>query len=245
MLVVLVVLASILLSSCHSYVDVKQAGIALRFNPEEFGKSSITQQPRLTAEENGTDVPVDVGPAHTVITFGDKRNYISFVPLNDKSVGDYAKSYPQVYAAARELRKTLKERPAAFKPDSQLPDLSSIDEEQEMHCKVRYFDLPLLEGIAFLAQYTQEEHGDPVNNQQLRFVFQGLTKDGRYYIDSRFGVANPSLPKGVDDTTNIVRDEGNQYLRKAEKDLDALPDESFKPPLGSLKELFGSISIAP
>jgi hypothetical protein len=123
--------------------------------------------------------------------------------------------------------------------------LDSIDEEQEMHCKVRYIDLPVFSGIAFLAQYTQEDHGDPVNNEELHFVFQGLTKDGRYYIDARFAITHPSLPKGVDDTNNIARDKDNQYLRKAEKDLDALPDESFKPSMVSLKQLLASISIAP
>lgn len=90
---------------------------------------------------------------------------------------------------------------------------------------------------------TQEDHGDPVNNEDLRFVFQGVTKDGRYYIDARFAIAHPSLPKGVADTNNIARDDGNQYLRKAEKDLEALPDESFKPSIADLNRLLASIAI--
>ncbi len=265
----LALLASLSLCSCRRaavaefspYTEVKQSGISLRFRSNEFGAPSITQQPRLTAEENGTDIPIDVGPARMVISFADKRpvhilskeqsaqlpprSYISFVPLDDKSVANYAKSYPQVYGTAKELRRVLKERPAEFKPGSQLPDLSSIDEEQEMHCKVRYIDLPSFSGIAFLAQYTQEENGDPVNNEELHFVFQGLTKDGRYYIDARFAITHPSLPKDVADTNNIPRDKDNQYLRKAERDLDAFPDESFEPSIVTLKQLLGSISIAP
>jgi hypothetical protein len=244
-----------------TYIDVKQSGISLRFDSNDFAASSITQQRRLTAEENGTDIPVDVGPSHMMISFADKRplpvlgkeqsaqmpprSYISFVPLDDKSVASYAKSYPQVYGTAMELGRTLKDRPKEFKPDSQLPDLSSIDEEQEMHCKVRYIDLPLFSGIAFLTQYTQEEHGDPVNNEELHYVFQGLTKDGRYYIDARFAITHPSLPKDIGDTNKLARDKDNQYLRKAERDLDAFPEESFEPSIVSLKQLLESISIAP
>jgi hypothetical protein len=255
---ILTLIASLSLSSCHKtaapefspYTRVELSGISLRFSPNDLGAPSVTQQPRLTAEENGTDIPIDVGPARRVVSFGDKsaqspRSYISFIPLDDKSVVNYAKSYPQVYGTATELRRILQDRPTEFKPGSQLPDLSSIDEEQEMHCKVRYVDLPLFSGIAFLAQYTQEEHGDPVNNQELYFVFQGLTKDGRYYIDARFAITHPSLPKDVDGTNNIARDKDDQYLRKAERDLDALPDESFKPSIVSLKQLLESVSIAP
>lgn len=264
--ILLALLVALSLFSCRrtaapetsTYIDVKQAGISLRFDSNDFAAASVTQRPRLTAEENGTDVPVDVGPTRMVIGFGDKRqldkdqsaqlpprSYLSFVPLDDKSVANYAKSYPQVYGTATELRRVLKERPAEFKSNSQLPDLSSIDEEEEMHCKIRYIDLPLFSGITFLAQYTQEEHGDPVNNEELHFVFQGLTKDGRYYIDGRFAITHPSLPKDPNATNNIARDDDNQYLRKAERDLDALPDESFRPSIVSLKQLLGSISIAP
>jgi len=204
------------------------------------------QQPRLTAEENGTDVPVAVGPAHMVVSFDkESRSYISFVPLEDNSVSDYAKAYPQADKAAMELRKTFKDRPAEFSPGVQLPDLSAVDEEQELHAKVRYIDLPQLSGVAFLAQYTQEDHGDPVNNEELRYVFQGITKDGRYYIDARFKIAHPSLPQGVQETNNIARDDGNQYLRRGEKDLEALPDDSFKPSITGLNRLLASIAVSP
>jgi hypothetical protein len=258
---VLVAFLALTLCACHrtaapeglAYVDVKQAGISLRYNSADFRSASVAQQPRLTAEENGTDVPVAVAPARTEVSFADKnefssskdRSTIAFVPLYDKSVADYAKSYPQVYGAAVELKKTLQNRPAEFRPDSQLPDVSDIDQEQEMHCKVRYLDLPSLSGIGFLTQYTQEDHGTPVNNEQLYFVVQGLTKDGRYFIDARFAITHPSLPKNDDDTNKIVRDNDNQYLRKAEKDLNAQPDESFQPSIVDLQNLLASISIAP
>src|SRR5579863_2344794 len=79
--ILLSLIASLSLSSCHRtattesspHIDVKQSGVSLRFSSEEFGGSSVTQQPRLTADENGTDIPVDVGPAHMLISFAGKR----------------------------------------------------------------------------------------------------------------------------------------------------------------------------
>ncbi|HYL77799.1 MAG TPA: hypothetical protein VEU96_26535 [Bryobacteraceae bacterium] len=72
----------------------------------------MKQEPRLTMEEIGTDIPIGVAPAHTVISLKDKRplpaldrgpryfspsySSIAIVPLKDPSVKSFAKSYPDV-----------------------------------------------------------------------------------------------------------------------------------------------------
>jgi len=276
-------LASLALCSCSkpaqtadSFVEIKQAGVSLRFPSASFAGYSVKQEPKLTAQEIGTDIPIGVAPAHITIMFSDRRplpaldkgpryflparSYVALIPLEDKSVADFSKNYPQLSAAAAQLIDMLKDRPEAFGIKAPVPDLSSVDETQAIRCKVRYIDLPLISGLAYVTQYTQEDQGNPVNNEELTYVFQGMTKmdplkpvpektrspnPGRYYVDARFAITHASLPKGIDDANRIARDQENQYLRKAEKDLDATPDESFEPSLTVLRDILATISIAP
>lgn len=245
----------------ETFVDVQQSGVSLRFPSSTFSRYSVQQEPKLTAQEIGTDIPIGVAPARIVVTFTDKRSlpalekgpryflparsYISFVPLEDKTVTDFAKSYPQVADAAKQLDVLLKNRPNisdVFKP---VPDLAAIDEGQSLRCKVRYIVLPHLSGIAYVTQYSQEDQGNPANNEELAYVFQGFLKtqnSGRMYIDARFAITHFSLPKGIDDANRITRDKSNQYLRNAEKTLESHPDQSFQPSLAVLRDVLATIS---
>ena len=91
-------------------------------------------------------------------------------------------------------------------------------------------------------QYTQEMRPNPINNEELTYNFQGLTRDGRYYVAARFAVTHPSLPKGID-FANVERDKKLLYLRRDERKLSRLPESSFRPSLKSLKALLSSVEI--
>jgi hypothetical protein len=74
--------------------------------------------------------------------------------------------------------------------------------------------------------------------------FQGLTKDGKYYVAARVAITHPSLPRGIDFTDDIERDLPNySYLQKEEKELERFSEESFQPSLKSLKTLLSSIYV--
>jgi hypothetical protein len=84
---------------------------------------------------------------------------------------------------------------------------------------------------------------NPVNNEELTLVFQGLTKDGRYYVAARLAITHPSLPRGIDFTDEIERDRLWRYLGKTEKELEGFSEESFQPSLKSLKALLTSVDV--
>jgi hypothetical protein len=239
--------------------DVKGLGVSLRYNPEYFSEHDVKQEPRLTMQEVGTDIPIGVAPAHAVVSLMDKRplpaldqgpryfspsySSIAVIPLKDSSVKSYAKSYPDVSSEATSLGGVLARRPMTFGPKGTPPDLNNEDIEQAFHSRIRYLDFPLFSAISYLTAYTQEEDDDPVNNEQLSLVVEGLTKDGRYYIDARFAITHPSLPKSIDSTKPMKGLVRKQHLLKASKDLNALADDSFWPPIASFKDLLASLAI--
>jgi len=239
--------------------EVKDGGVSLKYSPEYFSEHTVKQEPRLTMEEVGTDIPIGVAPAHTVISLKDKRplpaldrgpryfspsySSVAIIPLKDPSVKNFAKSYPDVASEAASLRRALtqKLRFPAFKPTP--PDLNNEDIEQAFHSRIRYLDFPLFSAISYLTAYTQEDQGDPANNEELALVVQGLTKDGRFYIDARFAITHPSLPKGIDSTKTMKGLVRKQHLLKVSKELDAVADESFWPPMASFKDMLASLAV--
>jgi hypothetical protein len=239
--------------------EVKASGVSLRYSPEYFSEHAVKQEPRLTMEENGTDIPIGIAPAHAVISLKDKRplpaldrgpryfspsySSIAVIPLKDPSVKSFAKSYPDVASEAISLRGVLARRPLTFGPKATPPDLNNEDIEQAFHSRIRYLDFPLFSAISYLTAYTQEDEDDPVNNEELAFVVQGLTKDGRFYIDARFAITHPSLPKGIDSTKPMKGLARKQHLLKASKDLETFADDSFWPPMASFKDLLASLAM--
>jgi hypothetical protein len=239
--------------------EVKGSGVSLRYNPEYFSEDHVKQETRLTMQEVGTDIPIGVAPAHAIVSLKDKRplpaldrgpryfspsySSIAIIPLKDPSVKSYAKAYPDVSSEATSLRGVLARRPMTFGPKGTPPDLNNEDIEQAFHSRIRYLDFPLFSAISYLTAYTQEDEDDPVNNEQLALVVQGLTKDGRYYIDARFAVTHPSLPQGIDSTKAMKGLARKQHLLKASQELNVLPDDSFWPPMASFKDLLASLAI--
>ena len=80
------------------------SGFELRYDPAVLRSHAIKHLPRLTSQENGTDIPVEVAPARDQILFPNNGrtdpDSIIFIPLHDSSVPDYAKAYPEVTVAA-------------------------------------------------------------------------------------------------------------------------------------------------
>lgn len=78
----------------------------------------------------------------------------------------------------------------------------------------------------------------------MTYIFQGLTRDGRHYVAARFAVTHPRLPRGIDFTEFDETDDTLLYLRRDERKLDRLREETFQPSLDSLRALLASLSIS-
>ncbi len=237
--------------------EVKSAGVSFSYVASDFEQVEVEKERKLTIQEIGDGVPEGNAPEHHCFYLKDKRSlpalekgaryfspamsFICAIPLKDSSVRDFGKAYPDLNNAAVKLQKMLSERPALFKRGD-VPDIPYNNSSQTILSRAQYLDFKSGSGILYFTQYAQEMEPNPVNNEELTCNFQGLTKDGKYYIAARLGVTHPSLPKGIDFTDDSQRDKQHLYLRKAEKELEGLPEESFKPSLKNLKALLSSLS---
>ena len=234
---------------CRSADDgsVRAPDVSLRYDSADFTGHEVKREPKLTKKEND-GVPVDVAPLRTTIVLHSRLSRanqatIETVPLHDTGVPNFAKAYPEVAQYAAKLKSAL-QNPRRL--DSKLIEASDrhcIDGEHSLHTRFEFVDGPAISGFVFLAQYTQEQHPDPANNEQLVYVFLGLAKDGSHYVEAEFPVSHPSLPRNVDAVAAITRDNAGEYLRKAEKQLAAWDEGTFQPSLTHLKTLVRSIEF--
>ena len=171
------------------------------------------------------------------------RSFICIIPIKDPSVNDFGEAYPGLNLAATILEKILRERPDEFEHRRDVPDIPANNAGPSILSRFQYLDFRSGSGILFLTQYSQEYEPNPVNNEELNLVFQGLTKDGKYYVAARLAITHPSLPRGIDFTDEIERDMQWRYLREAEKELEGYSEESFQPSLKSFKAMLRSISV--
>ena len=236
--------------------EAKPGEVPFVYNANDYGKVEIEKVPKAVAEPN--NIPTEA-PAHSCYHLEDKRalpaldqgpryfypaySTICIIPLTDKSVTDFAKSYPNVHEAAEKLRKLLAKRPAKFKFHEDLNDLPYNNSTGVIQSKLEYLPFKTGTGVLFLTQYSQDMLPTPINNEELTCNFQGLSNDGKYYIAARLAITHPSLPKGIDFTTRPPeRDKTKNYLRKEEQLLNSFPEDSFHPSLTSLKSLISSIT---
>jgi hypothetical protein len=271
MLRIIILSAAIFIFSCSvlsnpdsleettEHKEVKNAGVSFIYRINDFAEVMIAKEQRQTAQDIGDGVDEGLAPEHFCFNLKDKRalpaleqgpryfipahSFICAIPLKDSSVKDFGGAYPSLNSAAEDLQKILRERPNKLRRWRDVPDIPSINASPSIVSRFQYLDFRSGSGILFLTQYSNEMEPNPVNNEELTLDFQGLTKDGRYYLAARLAITHPSLPKGIDFTDDIERDRQFSYLRKAEKELEGLSEESFQPSLKSLKSLLSSIYV--
>lgn len=240
-------------------VAVRQGNISFVYDSTIFSDVSAQKVPAHKLSKRDFGPPFGIAPAHWIFDFAENHplpalkggaryffpahSFLAVIPQTDWSVWNFQRAYPEVYGEGQGLKKMLRERPEPVPKNYPFPDLPYNNAAHSITSKVQYLDLPWGSAVVFLTQYTQEAHPNPVNNEELCYNIQGLTKDGHYYVCGRFAVTHPSLPRGIDFTDSIRRDSEYLYLTREEAALDKLPDQSFHPQLQALRNLFDSLRI--
>jgi hypothetical protein len=235
--------------------DAKPGEVPFAYDAKVYGKIEVEDVPKSIVEEDA--LPTET-PAHSCFHLKDTRplpaldkgaryfypaySTICIIPLSDASVTDFAKSYPNVNQAAEKLRKLLRDRPRRFKFYDDLNELPNNNASGAILSRVEYLPFKTGKGVLFLTQYSQDVLATPINNEELTCVFQGLSEDGKYYVSARLAITHPSLPKGIDFTSQIKTDKGGNYLKRAEQRLNRVSEGSFRPSLTALKSMIASIA---
>jgi hypothetical protein len=244
----------------HHVADLKTVagdGISLVYDAFYFQGCENKKTPRLTSQENGDGVPVEVFPERTILSLKDKRplpalakgpryffpvfSQVQVIPLTDPGVKDFGLAYPGLFQASQKLGALLQKRPALPVLRQDIPDLAEVDCERAIISKPQFLDFKSGSGIVFLTQYGQDFQA--INNEELACVFQGLTSDRQYYISARLAVGHPTLDRGIDTTHPVPAPRQAKYLKHIQQELDYFPESSFNPPLQDLKSMLASLAF--
>ena len=163
-----------------------------------------------------TDILGETYPAHIEFTLqGYPSSNTSFEPV----IRVYPVSELGVVASstAQQLKSLLAEQPAG--PPATLPLLPALPAGQVVHAGVRYLTFNGGSGVRLLTQFAQDSW--PLHNEGLVYVFQGLTRDDRYYISAFLPVSASFLPDKVDDPDTVPDVDGVPYPESSSNDFDA------------------------
>ncbi len=180
-------------------------------------------------------------------------NYLRVYNIRDAKTAPYE----TIQASIAGLEKVLKKRPKKAsdahpklkKPGVvyELPDYPPRNAGHLIESKLSFIDAPWGSGICYITQFVQGM-GETPNNEQLTYVCQGITKKQGFFISADFQISHPDVPSGTADPGFDWRKAGEQeaaeaFCEKIERLLDAAADESFTPPLRSLREWLLSLKL--
>ena len=132
-------------------------GITVRYGAD-FNGHSWKQEPKLTQQEIGTDIPEGVAPLRSVLQLKGRLpgrpddNTIGVTPLADRSVRDFAKAYPGLNSSAVALRALLARSQLPGMKALEKADPGTVDAVYSLCARVERIESPWVRGFVFLAQ---------------------------------------------------------------------------------------------
>ena len=128
---------------------------------------------------------------------------------------------------------------------SNLPFLPLWPAAQIFSAQVSYFDFQNGAGVRYLTMFGQDIY--PVDNTNLIYTYQGMTRDGRYYISAVFPVTHLGLP---DDGSDLIGEDYSAfysnwdgYIAGTMRFLGEQPPDSYTPSIQLLDEMIVSVEI--
>jgi hypothetical protein len=209
----------------------------------DFTSHSWKQEPKLTQQEIGTDIPEGVAPLRSVLLLKGQLpgraddNTMEVIPLSDRSVHDFAKAYPGLNSSSVVLRALLARSQLPGIKALEKADPGTVDAVYSLCARVERVESPWVRGFVFLVQTTQEESGSLPNNRELTYEFLGITRDRAYFVAAAFAVNHASILKEP-----VYANA--QKLRDSERQLAGFDEDSFQPPLSRLKAVIRSMAAA-
>ena len=145
------------------------------------------------------------------------------------------------------LQNLLSKKSISYKDE--IPYFEYLDAGRAFQAQVKRIEFQNGTGLLLLTDY---QHDVDYINEELDYLFQGLTNDGKYSIRVWFPVTCTAFPK---DTYQIPASlyQANKYKANAKihdaycmrmgRKLDALPPDKYQPSLTQIENLVRSIRI--
>ncbi len=215
------------------------------------GVTAFVVQP--TAYDNNVPPSGQGEPKHFTWAIGDVdevtqatqmgSGYVSVYPLAAyQAIWDLAGD-PFIADTVAQLQTLLTEQPA--NPAPPLPVLPQLPAVNDFAAQVSYLDLADGGvGVRFIGRFVQDVA--PIENYQLRYVFQGLSADEQFLIVASIPVTTTALPA---EPQSMSGDEYAQfaavyedYLAEMTAMFDALASTDFTPDLAALDAMIQSVT---
>ena len=120
-----------------------------------------------------------------------------------------------------------------------LPFLPLVHGSQVFHAQAKQIDFQNGSGVRYITQYSQEVVGR-LTNQDIFYTYQGITRDGKYYVTVVF----PITASGLSDEP-VMEDWATAQVHLAEdvQHLETLSSNDFAPNLDLLDNLIESLRV--
>ncbi len=189
-------------------------------------------------------------PAHVLFTFGANQHPYILSPRDAQlrvfPVAAYRRIDPALSRVIDDLKDMLDKQPVELTSD--IPVLPLINAAQLFRARARYLSFQNGAGVRFITAYVDEL--TPVTNQNLAYIFQGLTSDGNYYVSFFYPLTTRALPDNAgftlaaQDIDAFIRD-FDRYLIDAVNTIERQPADGFTPSLSALDALMASLNARP
>jgi len=226
---------------------------------------SIVLSPRLASGVRGLQIPPasgegvapwDVTPGHIQLKL---EGYL----LQGKSIEPeiymypaqaYAELYPAAFESIRRLDNILYV-PGGPTLNDQLPAVPFFNAQQLFASNTEVISFQNGQGVRFVTEYAQ--YAASANNHDLFYHFEGVTRDGMYYIVAILPISAPMLAETSDGGAPLPvggvpyayfadpSADMQLYYRSVLDLLNATPSELFTPTLAELDSLIQSMRITP
>jgi heat shock protein HslJ len=192
-------------------------------------------------------------PKHFTWAFGDVEDvtqiafagggYVSIYPVDAYQAIWDLQGDPFVADTLAALEELLTERPE--NPAPPLPILPQMAATNDFAAQVSYLDLADGgAGVRFVGRFAQDV--SPIENYQLRYVFQGLSGDGQFLIVAQLPITTTALSEEAQalegDAYNDFAANYETYLAETTATFDSLATSDFTPDLAVLDAMLLSVT---
>jgi hypothetical protein len=250
----LIVISILTLAGCASTGSQYLKSISLEIPPSLY-KEKVEQNEKGKATTEEGPFSDDFPPSRT-ISFQDKRPYGIFAsgkPVYAFPAYNVVRLYDlkgisqdrTISRYVRDLKKALLERRNAREleqPYTSLPDFPPRNAGHLVQDKVQHVDFPWGQGVFYLCAFTQGPGSFP-NNDELIYLFQGLSSDGRLYVSADFRVVSDLVrhtpAPSADDANRDVDDAAGDLAKKLDKEQDS----AFHPDFATIRSWMQNLKI--
>lgn len=185
-----------------------------------------------------------VSPEHIRFTFADRSKPDTFrlhgvggPQILIYPAGEYSTMSEIAKGQIEALQVLMDARPPA--PEGEIPFLPLVNAGQVFHAQVQYLEFQNGSGVRFLTHYSQEVVGR-LTKENVFYTFQGLTRDGKYYVAALFPITSPGLR---DEMLEEPWDVAQARLAEDIQHLDSLSSQAFEPDLEVLDRIIESLAV--